>query len=303
MRAMDDGYSGSTYSDELDPAASPAARVTRQRVAAYVEDLLKFNGTKTIMGRLNELSRMCRALDPGHPLHWLPRMSTSLRARHVPVRLKAPRLVGADELFQLGLRLMKQAAEARTTRRQALQYRNGLIISLLAACPLRRRNLAMLRIGDNLIPNQGEWWIDIPGSATKTGVPLVFPLPANLTIFIDEYITRYRPILLQMCGRWHRAAGDAFWISEDGSPMSYHSFYAPIARATRAAFGRSVNPHLFRDCAATSVAVAEPRPCEDRRSLAGTCVSVDIGAVTTTRPVAMKPRTDGRSTYSPCARG
>ena len=127
IRCFDAGYGRwlqwlDIQRDELDPAASPAARVTRQRVAAYVEDLLQFNGTKTIMGRLNELYHMCRALDPGHPLHWLPRMSTSLRARHVPVRLKAPRLVGVDELFQLGLRLMKQAAEARTTRRQALQY-------------------------------------------------------------------------------------------------------------------------------------------------------------------------------------
>jgi integrase/recombinase XerD len=243
---------------ELNPTASPATRATRQRVAAYTADLLKVNSTKTTMGRLNELYYMCRGLDPGHPLPWLPRMITAVRSRHVPVRIKAPRLVGVNELFRLGLRLMKQAAEASTTRLQALQYRHGLIISLLAACPLRRRNLAMLRIGDNLIRNEDEWWIDIPGSATKTGMPLVFPLPAELAVFMDEYIARFRPILLRMRGRRHRAAGEAFWISEDGSPMSYYSLYAPIVRATRAALGRSVNPHLFRDCAATSVAVDDP---------------------------------------------
>jgi integrase/recombinase XerD len=243
---------------ELDPAASPAARVTRQRAAAYTDDLLTVNGTRTVTERLEALFYMCRALDHDCALPWLLRMAAVVRARNVPVRVKAPRIVGADELFRLGLRLMEQAAKVGTARQQAVQYRNGLIISLLAACPMRRRNLAMLRIGDNLIRNKDEWWIDIPGPATKTGVPIVLPLPAELTSYMDEYIAHCRPVLLRMRGHRYRAPGDEFWISEDGSPMSYNSLYKPIIQATRTAFGKAINPHLFRDCGATSVAVADP---------------------------------------------
>jgi site-specific recombinase XerD len=31
-----------------------------------------------------------------------------------------------------------------------------------------------------------------------------------------------------------------------------------VEARTRAAFGRAVNPHLFRDCAATSLAIEDP---------------------------------------------
>jgi integrase len=31
-----------------------------------------------------------------------------------------------------------------------------------------------------------------------------------------------------------------------------------VKKRARAAFGRSVNPHLFRDCAATSLAIEDP---------------------------------------------
>ena len=62
-----------------------------------------------------------------------------------PVDAEGPPLdlVGADELYTLGLRRMAEPAGA--PRRQAIDFRDGLIIALLAARPLRRRNLAGLR--------------------------------------------------------------------------------------------------------------------------------------------------------------
>ncbi len=262
LRRLDAGYGRwlqwLAMRNELDPAASPAARVTRSRVAAYIDDLRAANSTTTISGRLDELYYMCRAIDLGHPLPWLPGMAAMIRAGNVPVRIKTPRMVGAEQLFRLGLWLMQHASDANTPWRRVMQYRDGLIIALLAACPLRLRNLAMLWIGESFIRHGNEWWIDIPGSATKTGVPLAFPLPVELTVFVDDYLARYRPLLLGMRQRGVHPAGDALWISTAGSAMSYDSFYGPITRRTRAAFGRSVNPHLFRDCAATSVAVDDP---------------------------------------------
>jgi integrase len=40
--------------------------------------------------------------------------------------------------------------------------------------------------------------------------------------------------------------------------MDCQALYNLVVVHTREAFGRSVNPHLFRDCAATGVAVEDP---------------------------------------------
>jgi hypothetical protein len=44
--------------NRLDPAESPVARTTRERVSLYVKDLLQANGTKTVLGRLAGLYYM-----------------------------------------------------------------------------------------------------------------------------------------------------------------------------------------------------------------------------------------------------
>ena len=40
--------------------------------------------------------------------------------------------------------------------------------------------------------------------------------------------------------------------------MGYFAIATTIARRTATAFGRPINPHLFRDCAATSIAIDDP---------------------------------------------
>ena len=64
---------------------------------------------------------------------------------------------------------------------------------------------------------------------------------------------------MKRVGRWTRPVGNALWVSSDGSPMGYFAIADTIARRTATAFGRPINPHLFRDCAATSIAIDDPR--------------------------------------------
>jgi integrase/recombinase XerD len=54
-------------------------------------------------------------------------------------------------------------------------------------------------------------------------------------------------------------ARKALWLSKTGSPMSREAIYHCITVRTREALGRSISPQLFRDCAATSVAIEDPR--------------------------------------------
>ena len=52
---------------------------------------------------------------------------------------------------------------------------------------------------------------------------------------------------------------DAVWVSEVGTQLEASALGRRIVDRTRDAFGRSVSPHMFRDCAATSIAVDNPK--------------------------------------------
>ena len=260
----------------LDPRQAPAARITPARVAAYVAALSAWNSSQTVLNRLQELYEAARVMEADRDWSWIRRIAARIRARHVPARPKAPRIVATDELFDLGRHLMAEAGQAGSARQQALQYRDGLLIAFLAARPLRRRNLTALRIGQSLRRQGPDWWIDIPGSETKTGAPLRMPVPDAITQAIDHYLAVHRPVLASRHGRWWRAAEDALWLSAHGSPMTEIALYDRVVRITQAALGRPLSPHLFRDSAATSVAIDDPdhvhiaTPLLGHRSLATT---------------------------------
>ena len=75
---------------------------------------------------------------------------------------------------------------------------------------------------------------------------------------LERYLAVHRPVLAALRGRWHQPAGTALWLSAHGSPITEMALYDRVRQLTAAAFGRSVNPHLFRDAAATSLAIQDP---------------------------------------------
>jgi site-specific recombinase XerD len=142
----------------------------------------------------------------------------------------------------------------------AVLFRDGLLVALLAARPIRRRNLAALRLGVHLVRRGAAYWIFLRTGETKTRDAYEAPLPTELTPAIERYLHQYRPLLARQRGRWHTAQsvaeGDALWISKDGSAMREIAIYFRIVRITKAAFGEPLHPHLFRHAAATSSAIA-----------------------------------------------
>jgi Resolvase, N terminal domain len=78
-------------------------------------------------------------------------------------------------------------------------------------------------------------------------------LPNRTRASFGEVSGSYRPVL--MGGRYY---GDRLWIGYRFAPQAPHTIGVTIAERTKQAFGKRVNPHLFRDCAATSIAVHDP---------------------------------------------
>jgi site-specific recombinase XerD len=186
------------------------------------------------------------------------RLYTDIKGWAKPVRDKRVAVVPAKNLFDLGVHLMDTAEEGDPDPYfAATQYRDGLLIALLIARPVRMRNLSSIELGTNLVRDGDGYWLRFDPGMTKTGVDIDLPVPPALVAFLNVYLTRHRPVLLA-----RRKAGMpktmALWVSRWGTAMIEHAIRDQIKKRTKHAFGKAVWPHLFRDCAATSMAVEDP---------------------------------------------
>src|SRR5262245_1709514 len=166
-------------------------------------------------------------------------------------RSKFDRLVLTGQLVEAGLTLMAEAQEfAATDLVRARGVRNGLMVALLALCPIRLRNFAALQIGQTFKEINGRWWIALPGNVTKSGRPDERPVPAWLKRYIDVYLNQSRPILLGS-----RPPTNTLWISSTtGRRMTTKNLGTLISKITLETIGVDVSPHLFRTAAASTAA-------------------------------------------------
>jgi hypothetical protein len=75
-------------------------------------------------------------------------------------RPKWHRVVYTDVLEEAGLKLMAEGESSKRPKlTRARLFRNGLMITLLARCPIRLKNFAALEIGRSFLNVDGRWWI------------------------------------------------------------------------------------------------------------------------------------------------
>ena len=245
---------------QLAPGEAPADRVDPARLASYVEAMRsRGNAVQSVLTRLQQLDRFLGAIAPGQDRTPLRRLMARLRAAPRDTNAKRARLRFSGELLALGRRLMAEAEGGELTpKQQATGYRDGLMIALLAARPLRRKNFTRIEVGRHLVREGASWQLRIAGEETKTGRPIAQPFPAVLVPSLERYLAVHRPVLAALPGHRHRPAGAALWLSARGTPMAEITLYFRITQLTRAAFGQAIHPHLFRDAAATSLAILDP---------------------------------------------
>jgi integrase len=238
----------------LDPQAAPGHRLTPDRLRAYLAELTPQIAPATLFGRIRGLAEAMRVLAPGHAFPYLNLVRRRLKARNIPTRDKRSRMVSSKALFDLGLDLMEKAETGTFWREmgRATTYRDGLIIAILACRPLRRANFAGLRLGRHVVLVGDGYRLALDGTETKNHRPYASHLHTCLTPFIERYLSHYRPFLLD------GANTDQLWVSMGGRGMTHNTLHHVVITRTGAAFGRSVSPHLFRDCAVTSLGVGNP---------------------------------------------
>ncbi len=230
--------------------------------------------TGMVAHRLADLYTVAKAMMPGRDWCWI--RAAWYRARHAsrPVRNKQARVVNSRELFLYGLELMRRADDEETGSdfQRLVAYRDGLIIALLAARPLRRENLVSIEIGKHLVQRGQSHWLGFEARHTKNRNELDWPVTEGLVPYLERYLSTHRPVLVARhatYGRQGPPAGDHLLVSTRGTALTAHGMYCKFIAATKKKFGHSLNPHGARDSVATTVAIEDPQHVGSTKSLLG----------------------------------
>jgi integrase len=247
----------------LDPDAAPAERVTRERVEAYVADLVsQGNASGTVHIRILQLCRMLDVISLGNRPAWLNRILAKTRAVVLPTRDDRARLLPASVLLDLARSLITRAETSDLPPRlRAVTYRDGLLIMILLASALRVGNLAALRLGHSFVRRDEEWWILFEGHETKNHRRIEMPLPAQLTPMIEHYLAVWRPVLFAHPGMHNADAASNpgfLWLGRYGGKFGPKKIAKRFGEVTLREFGHAMNPHLLRKLVATELAIQDP---------------------------------------------
>lgn len=172
---------------------------------------------------------------------------TNSNREHLPI-------VSAERLVALGFKLMNEADEvgAGSLTGRALLYRDGLLITFLALCPIRRRNITAMLLDVHLQRTGQQYSVLFEPEETKNGEPLEFDLPRMIVAHFERYLDHWRPLIPGS------ADHQGLWASEKKCRLTKCALNDIVVRHSRRAWGITVNLHRFRHAAATTLAIHDP---------------------------------------------
>lgn len=237
----------------FDPTRSGVEFLSPDLLRGYIAMLRSNLASATVANYVAELGRLALLFRSETDWGFVQTTARQLRRNAQPVRDSRTRCRPSKELYELGLKLMKTAEAQSDPIGRAREFRNGLIISLLAARPLRIRNLAMIAMHRHLQLRGERYWVHFEPVETKNRRPLDFYWPESLHNALIQYLEIHRPIL---AGSYFKNCnlGDRLWVIRDRGHFHYI-----ITTKTAEHFGKPVYPHLFRHAAATSTAIEDPK--------------------------------------------
>lgn len=178
----------------LDEAAAPADRVTSETVRAYNRHLASIVAPRTRLSMLVGLKVMMQAMAPDGNWRWLQDACNRVQINAKPSRDKRARMRPTTEIFAAAVAELERLPSGSLSLKEALAYRDSLMLALLAARPLRVKNFSALELGRHLVQTQDNWLLNIPAVETKTHQPVSFDLPEPLLPWFNRYLSEVRPL-------------------------------------------------------------------------------------------------------------
>jgi integrase len=260
-------------SGQLDLTAEAAALITPDSIAGFIAELQARVSSVTVSRTIYKVRRAAECIAPDRNFAWLAEIGKDLALLERP-KDKFDRIVLTERLVEAALVSFWEVdsdPELRPLAR-AFAARNALMVALLAACPIRLKNFAGLKIGGSFGKIGETWWIFL--KETKSRRADHRPVPSFLTGAIERYLDFHRPILLgnpagdKKLGKDYRPrrqkstrvrTASALWISRLHGPLSYDLVERVITQTTYQLLRVAVSPHLFRVAGATTAALYAPR--------------------------------------------
>jgi integrase len=223
----------------------------------YIAALRRRTAPVTVVTQIALLSSAIAAMAPAADRTLLKLAINRLKPMARRTRNKDSRVVSPVILLQLGQTLMAnwQARREHDPRLNAMDYRDGLMIAFLALCPVRLENLAQMRVGEHLTFEGELVRVEFTGLETKGGRPLEFDWPHELRPALEFYLSRVHPMIYELPQN-----NGPLWPSLQvrKRQMGACAIYMRITKLTAKHLGCRINPHMFRDAAATFISEMTP---------------------------------------------
>ena len=241
---------------QKDPLAlllPPADRVTPTRIRMFLEALRERGNTNnTIKTRFWELRSALRIMQPDRDFRWLNYPAGQSLHAMLPTTLRHVDVMRIDDLARWGQELMGEALQLPESSRRAVQYRNGLLVAMLANRAPRLGSIVTLRLGQGIVRSGPCYRLAFRVGENKGKKRLEYGLTEFLTPWIDHYLAVERAHLLA------GATLDWFWINAQGKQLGIRGIEGVIRRGSLAQFGKAFGTHCFRHAFATANMIADP---------------------------------------------
>lgn len=233
----------------LDTDVQPWDRVNEESIRQYLKTEMGRVASVTVYGRLRGLTSVMLKMRPDIDWQWLQDLTNRIKSWPTPSRDLRARILPADQIYSGVLAQLAHLSESdQNTPRLRIAYRDALMLGVAVSCPVRLKNFAQIRLGQELVLRYSCWCLTFEDSSTKTGTTLKFRIPATLALHISHYV-EHIPM------EFPRAARHAgLWAGSKGAPLSEISIYGRMMITSKKLFGVAINPHAFRTIAATFLA-------------------------------------------------
>lgn len=242
--------------ERLQPESSPVSRVTAENIEAFIEAYRPGHAPVSLLAVMHGTLEAVRVMHPGADFSALALAVRRVKAVAKP-RPKLPRMADLGPLIALAEAMIAYGAERVEEGHMlsAAKVRDGACILLLVECPIRRANLEGLRVGHSLIHGNQGYCVEFDADQMKTHAPFEAVLSPDLSAVLDYYIEVARPVLW---ARSNKVDEGWLWLGAGGLPMTGKSLSRRVRQLVDEHLGRAMSAHLFRDAAATTVALRDP---------------------------------------------
>lgn len=249
---------------ELDDQVPLAEYVTPARIAGYLRELQTMTyAPQSITLALSAISCTMRILAPERDWHWIWAPNGISLAPYLKGRRKELAVPHPSNLYSWGLKLMETAQTKTRARDRLAQYRDGLIICMLAGRAPRKRSFAAMRLGEHLFKNGQDWRLKFEPADVKNRRWIETSLPQSLTPWLDRYVNEILPALLERrCKRRnvlpHQGDSQSVWLSTDGSALTADSLTGVLWNRSGRKFATPFATHRFRHAIGTHAPADDP---------------------------------------------